>query len=106
MAVSVTNEQQGQLVWYASSMVLDPIYNAYSSGANVDLIMNTLTDMVGESESLAIRSKSLSYNYLTISESTADLLKFLLVGIIPLGYLGIGIAVVVTKRKERFHEAA
>ena len=105
-AVSIDTESGGQIVWYASSLVLDPLYNAYSSGANVDMAMNTLTDMIGESESLAIRSKSLSYNYLTISESTAAMLKVLLIGVFPLTYLGIGVAVVLKKRKEQTHEAA
>ena len=106
LGVSMTNDKQGQLVWYSSSLMLDPLYNAYSSGANLDLTMNTLTDMVGESETLSIRSKSLGYNYLTISESTAAMLKVLLIGVFPLTYLGVGIAVVVKKRKEQTHEAA
>ena len=106
VAVSVKNDTEGQIVWYSSSLFLDPLYNAYSSGANVDMVMNTLTDMIGENESLAIRSKSLNYNYLTISESTAAMLKVLLIGVFPLTYLGIGVAVVLTKRKERTHEAA
>ena len=36
---------------------------------------------------MAIRSKSLNYNYLTISESTSSLLKVLMIGIVPLAYL-------------------
>ena len=107
VGVSVSADQEGQIVWYSSALMLDPLYNAYSSGANVDLIMNSLTDMIGESESLAIRSKSLNYNYLTISESTAAMLKVLLIGVFPLAYLGVGICVVVSRRKERRpHEAA
>ena len=106
VAVSIQNEQDGKIVWYASSMVLDPLYNAYSSGANVDLIMNTLTDFVGESESLAIRSKSLNYSYLTISDSTAAMLKVVLIGLFPLSYLGFGAWIVLAKRKEQKHETA
>ena len=48
---------------------------AYSSGANGDMAMNALSSLVGESEAMAIRSKSLNYNYLTISASTSSLLK-------------------------------
>ena len=106
LAVSVENDAQGQIVWFATSAFLDPLYNAYSSGANVDMTMNALTDLIGESESMAIRSKSLNYNYLTISESTATLLKVLLIGVFPLTYLGCGVVVVLKKRKEHRHEAA
>ncbi len=66
--------------------------------------MNALANLVGEREALSIRSKSLTYNYLTISDSTASLLKVLMIGVFPLVYLGIGIGVVVGRRK-RQHEA-
>ena len=106
LAVCVDTGSEGQIVWYASSLFLDPLYNAYSSGANVDMVLNTLTQLVGERETLAIRSKSLNYNYLTISESTASMLKILLIGIFPLTCLGVGVAVVAAGRKERRHETA
>ena len=89
----------GQMVWFSSSAFLDDKYNALSSGANVNLGMNALSSLVGESEAMAIRSKSLNYNYLTISESTSSLLKVLMIGIVPLAYLGVGIAVVVKRRR-------
>ena len=88
-----------QAAWCASSAFLDDKYNALSSGANVNLGMNALSSLVGESEAMAIRSKSLNYNYLTISESTSSLLKVLMIGIVPLAYLGVGIAVVVKRRR-------
>ena len=52
--------------------------------------MNALSSLVGETEAMAIRSKSLNYNYLTISSSTASLLKVTMIGVFPLLYLGIG----------------
>lgn len=99
VAVSIEDESGGQIVWFSSASFLDDMYNAYSSGANVDLAMNSLSWLVGEREAIAIRSKSLNYNYLTISVSTSSMLKGLMIGIIPLAYLGIGIGVVLRKRK-------
>ena len=75
------------------------MYNAYSSGANVDLGMNALSSLIGESEAMAIRSKSLDYNYLTISESTSSFLKVIMIGVYPLVYLGIGIFIVLRRRR-------
>ena len=72
LAVSV-EAGSGQMVWFSSSAFLDDKYNALSSGANVNLGMNALSSLVGESEAMAIRSKSLNYNYLTISASTSSL---------------------------------
>lgn len=104
VAVSVEDDGGGQIMWFTSSLFLEDMYNAYSSGANGDLGMNALSAMIGESEAVAIRSKSLNYNYLTISESTASLLKTLMIGVFPLLYLGLGIAVV-TRRRRRQNEA-
>jgi ABC-2 type transport system permease protein len=99
VAVSITNDNEGQIVWFAASDFLEDTYNSYSSGANVNLGMNALSALVGESESMAIRSKSLSYNYLTISASTASVLKKIMIGLFPLIYLGIGVAVVLKRRR-------
>lgn len=99
VAVSVETAGGGSMVWFASSDFLDDMYNAYSSGANGDLGMNALSSLVGENEAIAIRSKSLNYNYLTISDSTASLLKLTMIGVFPLVYLGIGILVVLRRRE-------
>lgn len=98
VAVSVETEKEGKIMWFASSLFLDEMYNAYSSGANLDLAMNAMSSVIGESEAVAIRSKSLNYNYLTISDSTASLLKTIMIAVFPLGYLGIGIYVIVRRR--------
>lgn len=99
VALSVEETGGGEIIWFSSSAFLDDMYNAYSSGANVNLATNGLSSLVGESEAMAIRSKSLNYNYLTISESTSSLLKVAMVGVFPLAYLGIGIYVVLRRRR-------
>lgn len=98
LAVSIETSGEGQIIWFSSSKFLEDLYNANSSGANVDLAMNALNVLMGEREALSIRSKSLNYNYLTISDSTAVTLKTLMIGIFPLAYLGIGIIMMVRKR--------
>ena len=100
-AVSVTTTNDGQIVWFGSSIFLEDLYNALSSGANSDLAMNALSDLIGEREALAIRSKSLNYNYLTITESTASTLKTLMIGIFPLAYLGVGVCVILRRRRSQ-----
>ena len=104
VAVSVECSGGGEIIWFSSSAFLDDMYNAYSSGANVNLTTNALSSLVGESEAMAIRSKSLNYNYLTINESTSSLLKVLMVGVFPLAYLGLGVYVVLRRRRLQ-HEA-
>jgi len=99
VAVSIKGRNDGRIVWFASSALLDDMYNAYSSGANVDMGMKALSSLIGESEAMAIRSKSLDYNYLTISDSTSSLLKVVMIGIFPLVYLGVGICVILRRRR-------
>ena len=99
VAVTIDSSNDGKLIWFASSSFLDDTYNAYSSGANVDMAMNALSSMLGETKAMVIRSKSLNYNYLTISDSTSSLLKATMIGIFPLVYLGIGIYVIVRRRR-------
>ncbi|MEY8339397.1 GldG family protein [Lachnospiraceae bacterium 62-35] len=98
LAVSIAAENDGQIVWFTSSGFLNEMYNAYSSGANLDLAMNAMSSIIGENEALAIRSKSLNYNYLTISDSTASFLKMIMIAVFPLLYLGIGIFVTIGRR--------
>ena len=98
VAVSVDCDNEGQIVWFTSSAFLEDMYNTFSSGANSDLAMNALSSLIGEREAMAIRSKSLNYNYLNISSSTASLLKVLMIGVFPLAYLGIGIVVILRRR--------
>lgn len=99
VAVSIATDGGGQIVWFSASDFLSDMYNAYSSGANVNLAMNALSSLMGEREAMAIRSKSLNYNYLTISDSVSSVLKVLLIGVFPLLYLVVGVIAVVEKRR-------
>lgn len=98
VAVMVETQKGGKMIWFASSLFLDDMYNAYSSGANLDLAMNAMSSVIGENEAVAIRSKSLNYNYLTISDADSSLLKTGMIAVFPLVYLGIGIYVIVGRR--------
>ena len=89
---------EGQIVWFSVDGFLDDQYNAYASGANVDLTMNALASLLDQPEAMTIRSRSFNYNYLTISDSTASTIKTLLIGVFPAVYLAVGIVVVLRKR--------
>lgn len=93
----------GEMIWFASSLLVEDAYNSMSSGGNLDLVMNALSALIGEQESLSIRSKSLSYNYLTISESEASTIKTVMIGVIPLAFAAAGVYAVVKRRSKR-HE--
>lgn len=101
LAVSVEDANAGgRLLWVASDYLLDDMYNSYSSGANLDFVMNGLSWMTGNTDAVSIRSKSLDYNYLTISSSSAAWLKVCMIGIIPVGFLLLGLDEVLRRRKK------
>lgn len=102
VAVSVDCGNGGQMIWFSSSSFVEDMYNALSSGANTDLAMNAMSSLIGEREAMAIRSKSLNYNYLSISGSTASLLKVLMIGVFPLAYLGVGVCVIAKRRRDQY----
>ena len=101
VAVSIETDSAGQIVWFSATDFLDDMYNSYSSGANVNLVMNAVSSLIGEREAISIRVKSINYNYLTISEETSYTLKLLMIGVFPLAYLGFGICVIVSKRRKQ-----
>lgn len=101
LAVSVEDANAGgRLLWVASDYLLDDMYSSYSSGANLDFVMNGLSWMIGNTDAVSIRSKSLDYNYLTISSSSAAWLKVCMIGIIPVGFLLLGLDEVLRRRKK------
>ena len=101
LAVDISTAGGGEIVWISSSHFLDELYNAYSSGANLDLTMNALSALVGQGDTISIRSKSMSYNYLTISESAASMLKTWVIGVLPGVFVLYGIITVIERRRKR-----
>lgn len=106
LAVAIeTSDGEGQMIWIGSSHIMDEMYNAYSSGANLDFTMNALSSLLGEREAVSIRSKSLGYNYLTMDESTSSMLQTIMIGVLPLFFVILGIIVIVERRKRRNEES-
>ncbi len=101
LAVSISTANDGQIIWIASSSFTDDLYNAYSSGANLNFCMNALSALIGDGDHIAIRTKSLSYSYLTINASDAAVIKTILIGIIPAFFIFAGLAAVLVRRRRK-----
>ena len=99
LGVDIQDHSSGRILFFSSSYLLDDMYNAYSSGANNDMVMNALSALMGDRQAMSIRSKSLNYNYLTISESAASTIKLVMIGLVPLCYLAMGVVTVLEKRR-------
>ena len=95
----IDDESQMQLVWVGSSLMLEDAYNEYSSDANEDFVLNALEMMCEKDDSISVRSKSLTNEYLTVSTSDSSLIKVVTIAVIPAAYLIVGIIVTVRRRR-------
>ena len=86
-------------MWIASSEILDEAYNELSSDANEDFVLNALEMMSEQDNSISVRSKSLSYEYLTISTSDSTYIKVITIAVIPAAFLAVGIVIAVRRRR-------
>lgn len=100
LAITLDTNNDGELIWFASSYFLEDVYNSYSSGANLNLAINALSELIGQEDNISISSKSLNYSYLTISDSSASLLKTWMIGAIPFSFVLCGILTVIERRKK------
>lgn len=103
LAVAITDtidsETESHIVWISSSSLVDEWNNTKISGGNQDFFINVLGWMCDHEESIAIHSKSMAYDMLTIDEGTASMLTVAVVGIIPAAYLIIGICIFVRRKR-------
>ena len=97
---TLPDDLQTKLVWFSSSALVNDTTNLQVSGGNLDLFVNALDWMCEQQNSISIRAKSLDAEHLTIASGAASLLSVLMVGIIPLGYLTIGIVTAVRRKRK------
>lgn len=103
LALLIKNYHGGQIAWFASSDMVSGEQGTYantlSSGANMDLAMSALNKLIGERDAIAIPSKSMKIGQLTISEDAKTTLKVVMLGVFPLVIFGIGIVVLLWRRR-------
>lgn len=102
VAVSETSEdKETQLVYYSSFGILDESANQMVSGGNMDLIMNSITWMCKDGEtSIAIASKSLEMNPLTLTQFQSSIWTVITLIIIPGTFLICGFVIWFRRRKQ------
>ena len=83
----------------AAQYFLDDNFNTLVSGGNEDFFLNALSWMCGYEDGISIHAKNLSYETLTMDNTTANLWITILL-LIPVGYVAFGaIRFVQRKRK-------
>jgi len=100
LAVAVNDSQTGAaVVWYGTTLLLDETIDSMVSGANEDLLLNTLGWMSGKTDSLGIRAKTLASDYLTLTSAAQSSITLLVVILVPLGTLICGLIVTIRRRR-------
>ncbi len=82
-------------VWFSSDYILDS-----NCGAAQDLFFNAVNWMCDQEELISIRGKDVTQQYLTMNEDAVTTMTWIVVAIVPLGFLVIGISIY-TRRKKR-----
>jgi len=93
-------KNETKIVFYTTSMMIDPSVDQLVAGSNTDLFINSLNWMCEREENISIRPKVLSNEYLTINAAAGSGWSVVLVGVIPVGFLAAGIAVWLKRRRK------
>ncbi|MBE5791588.1 MAG: hypothetical protein E7322_05445 [Clostridiales bacterium] len=98
--VAATSQMgEGQLVWFSNGALLDENVDMLVSGANSNVFMNALNWMCEQPESISIRAKSMDAEGLVLTSSESSILSMLLIGGIPALLIGVGICVVIRRKR-------
>lgn len=105
LGVSITetldNDKETQIVYYASSNLMDSQINQMVSGGNEQMIMSSLSWMCSsdETSTISVPSKNLQISYLTLTAYDVSFWKIIVMGIIPVVFLVMGFMVWLKRRK-------
>ena len=96
-AVAIGN---GKAVWFASDELLNAQADSMVSGGNTDLFLNSLGWCAEKTNSVSIRTISLSVQPLVITEKAANTWLIIVCAVIPLAVVGGGFAVWFRRRSK------
>ena len=98
-AVAAVYEQaDAKILWVTSGYLTDAESVNYS--ANLDLFMNAINAFSQRENRISIRPKPLEDQFLVISAQSANTVKLLLIGAIPLCYLAVGISIFLRRKRK------
>lgn len=97
-----SGDQESSVIWISSSSLVNEEVNDYVSGGNMDLFLNMLGYLADpETIEMTIHAKPLTdTKYLVMGNNAALALKLLVVGVIPLGYLTVGVVIWNRRKKQ------
>ena len=98
LAAAVVDGQSHMVLFTSAQFVTDST-NQMVSGANVDLLLNSLAWMTDQTDKISIRTKSLETSTLTVSSADANMWAVIMIGAIPAGLILLGVAVMIWRKR-------
>ena len=95
---AVYEEENTHVLWVTSGYLLHEDSLKFSN--NLDLFMNTVNHFAQRENRITIRPKPMEDQFLVINAQSANTLKLILVGVIPVGYLAIGIYIFFRRKRK------
>jgi len=96
---TVGEGKQTNIVWISSAELVNDNVNSSVSGGNLDFFMNAINWMCQRENRISIRAKAIENEYLTIPTGSASTMKLLMLGVIPLCYLGVGVYIFIRRKR-------
>ncbi len=103
LGVAITekyNDVESKLIVLGSSLMIDEQMMAYPSIGNLDLMLNSINFVSNKESNLAIRTRSVTQQYLTMNAAQVNFWAIVIVVIIPVFVLAFGGFVCVRRRKK------
>lgn len=90
---------EGRMVWFTTAEMLQSNLDSMVSYANSNLFVNAVNWMCDQEESISIRAKSLDVSTLTVSSSQSHFWNIVLIGLVPVGFIVLGVVVCIRRKR-------
>lgn len=99
-ASETVDDTETNVVWFASSSLLNDEADLYMNGNNSAVVLSVLGSLCGQDvESTGIAAKSVDVEYLTLTTGQANLWSIITMYLLPAAAVAVGIAIVIKRRK-------
>ncbi len=93
-------EGETRIAVYSAKFFLDDTLIQNSSYGNMDILLNTINVFTEQENAVAVPAKSLMEEQLTVPSAAGNKLLLCTTVLLPLGIIGVGIYVVVRRRRK------
>lgn len=95
------DDKETRIVWFSSSSLLDQSINTFVSGANYNLVLNSIGWMCDREETISIRAVDLTQETLLVTDMQKNIWSVVLCFILPVSVIALGLIIWTKRRKRR-----